>query len=206
MPSAPRERKPALAALAVILIIGGAAAAGLLVTKSSHRVAAIEITQQIQQGEQIPESAMTEVQIASDSGVKYVSWAFVNQVPQYFAANSIPAGTLLNNGMVAKTRTLLDGKSEVGLALKDGQIPDNLQDGDTINIYSTQSTQGGGCPGKPGALLAGNANVIDRVPGGAGGNMSDVVIAMDPGAVGSVVCNTANGTAAIAIVAVNGAG
>lgn len=206
MPSAPRERKPALAALAVILIIGGAAAAGLLVTKSSHRVAAIEITQQIQQGERIPLSAMTEVQIASDSGVKYVSWTAVNQVPQFFAANSIPVGTLLNNGMVAKTRTLPSGQSEVGLALKDGQIPDNVQDGDTINIYSTQSTQGGGCPGRPGALLAGNANVVDRAPGETNSNMIDVVIAMDPDAVGAVVCNTANGTAAIAITAGNGAG
>jgi hypothetical protein len=207
MPSAPRERKPALAALAVILIIGGAAAAGLLVMKSGHRVGAIEITQQIQQGEQIPMSAMKEVQIASDSGVNYVSWIYVNQVTQYFAANVIPAGTLLNNGMVAKTKNLPNGRSEVGLALKDGQVPGNLQDGDTINIYSTQAGQsGGGCPGKPGATLASGATVINLSQGGNGSNMTDVVVAMAPEAVGAVVCNTANNTAGIAIVPGNGVG
>lgn len=75
MPGAPRERKPALAALAVLLVVGGALAAGLLVIQSGHRVGAIEITQNISQGERIPPGAITEVQIAADSGVKFAAIA-----------------------------------------------------------------------------------------------------------------------------------
>jgi len=82
-PSAPRERKPALAVLAVILIVGGALAAGILVIKTGHRVGAVEVTQAVAQGEQIPANAIAEVQIAADSGVRYVSWQYAGQVALY---------------------------------------------------------------------------------------------------------------------------
>src|SRR5580700_11337568 len=72
MPSAPRERKPALAALAVLLVALGAVAAGFLVINAGHKVAAVEITQEVGQGEQIPASAVQEVEISSNSGLNYV--------------------------------------------------------------------------------------------------------------------------------------
>ena len=213
MPAAPRERKPALAALAVILIIGGAAAAGLLVVKSGQRIDAIEITQAIGQGEQIPASAMQEVQISANSDVKYVSWSFESQVTQYFAANAIPAGTLLNSGMVSRTNNLANGKAELGLALKDGQFPDTLQVGDTVDIYSTQ-TSTNGCPGHPGETLAAGATVTSMSFGGSpsgsvsgsGNGNTDVEVALDPADAGPVACNTANGTAGIVIVPGNATG
>jgi hypothetical protein len=207
LPGAPRERKPALAVLAVLLIVGGALAAGLLVVRSGQRVGAIELTQAVAQGEQIPASAIQEVQIAKDSGVNYVSWQFASQVPQYFATMPIPKGTLLNNGMLAKTNALPNGQAEVGLALKDGQLPADLQAGDKISIYSTQDTNSTtGCPGKPGSTLAASATVISAAPSSVGTGSTDVVIAMDPEAVGPVVCNTANGTAGIAITPGTGGG
>ena len=46
LPSARRERKPALAAFALLLIVGGALRAGLLVIPSGKRGAAIEIAQE----------------------------------------------------------------------------------------------------------------------------------------------------------------
>src|ERR1700729_2919502 len=72
LPSAPRERKPALAALAILLIVGCALGTGLLVVQSGKRVAAIEVSREIGSGQRIPLSALTEVQIASDTGVSYV--------------------------------------------------------------------------------------------------------------------------------------
>src|SRR6266849_3057112 len=64
VPRAPRERKPVLAALAVLLILGGALGAGLLVIQGSKRVAAIEISQPVGAGQRIPVTAMQPVQIA----------------------------------------------------------------------------------------------------------------------------------------------
>jgi hypothetical protein len=199
MPSAPRERKPALAILAVLLIAGGALAAGALVVRSGQRVGAVEITRAVSPGQQIPAGAVQEVQVPADTAVKYVSWQFAGQVPQYFATTAIPAGTLLNSGMITKTLALPNGDAEVGLALKDGQVPANLQDGDQVSVYSTQATTGGGCPGKAGAILA-HGSVVDISQAGTGANFTDVVIAMDPETAGAVACNTANGTAALAII------
>jgi hypothetical protein len=199
MPSAPRERKPMLAVLAVLLIVAGALAAGTLVLKSANRVGAIEITKAIPQGEQVTASAITEVPIAADTGVKYVAWQYSGQVAQYYATGAIPAGTLLNWGMVGKTRSTPNGDTEVGLALKDGQVPSNVKAGDHIAVISTQATSNsGGCPGKPGDTLA-NGVVIAVAPASSG-SVTDVTVAITPDAVGQVACNTANGSLAIAIV------
>lgn len=207
MPGAPRERRPALAILAVLLIVGGALGAGLLVVRSGHRVGAIEITQAVKQGQQIPPGAIREVQIASDSGVNYVSWQFAGEVSQFFATMPIPKGTLLNNGMLTRTSALPSGDDQVGLALKDGEVPVNLQPGDSVSVYSTQNTSSTtGCPGTPGATLAAGATVVSVSAGTSAAGTTDVVIAMSPQSVGPVVCNTANGTAGVAITPGNGAG
>ena len=55
LPVPPRERKPALAALAILLILGGAlAATTLLVLRSGDRVSAIGIVRQIGAGRPSP--------------------------------------------------------------------------------------------------------------------------------------------------------
>jgi hypothetical protein len=206
MPGAPRERKPALAVLAVLLIIGGALAAGLLVVKSNQRIDAIEITQAVPQGETIPASAMQEVQISANSGVGYVAWQYEDEVAQFVTTVGIAKGTLLNNNMLTKSSPLPSGDAEVGLALKDGQIPVNLQPGQTVDIYSTQASSGGGCPGKPGQDLTTGATVISASASVSGDNTTDVVVEMGAESAGQVICNSANGTAGIAIVPGNGAG
>ncbi|MGH3166557.1 MAG: hypothetical protein ACRDN0_11785 [Trebonia sp.] len=207
MPSAPRERKPALAILAVLLIVGGALAAGVLVLQSGQRVGAIEITQAVSAGHQVPANAIEEVQIAKGSGVNYISWQYASQVSQFYAKESIPAGTLLNNGMLLnKASSLPSGMAYVGLALKDGQVPATLQAGDQINIYPTANGGTGGCPGKPGLALTTGATVVNVAPDASSAGELDVVVEMEQEQVGQVVCNTANGTTGIAITSGNGAG
>jgi hypothetical protein len=145
MPSAPRERKPALAALAVLLVALGAVAAGYLVISAGHRVGAVEITAEVGQGQQIPASAIKEVQINADSDVHYVAWQFANRVTGVFAKVQIPAGTLLTPEMTAATSNLTAGKVEVGLSLKPGQAPTNLLIGQTVQAFPVGN--GSGCAG-----------------------------------------------------------
>ena len=70
LPSPQRERKPALAALALLLIIGGALGAGFLVIQSGQRVAAIVVTQPVAAGAKIPASALQRAEVSVDSGVQ----------------------------------------------------------------------------------------------------------------------------------------
>jgi hypothetical protein len=224
MPSAPRERKPLLVVLALLLIVVGAGAAGLLVTRMSHRVAAIEISQTIPQGQQVAAADLAEVQIASDSGISYVPWSDTSIVIKDFAAEEIPKGTLLTASMVSATDTLANGRNKLGLALKDGQMPANLQVGNSVEIYSTatqanscQAQQGGtqgqtggagaqsGAGGQSGgSVLAGSATVTAIGSSKSGTGVTDVEVAVNPDVAGVVACNASNGTVAIAITSGNG--
>src|SRR5215470_7366866 len=160
MPSAPRERKPALAALAVLLVALGAVAAGYLVINAGHRVGAVEITQQVGQGQRIPASAIKEVEIASNSGINYVAWQYANRVAGVYAAVQIPAGTLLTPAMTTATSNLAQGKVQVGLSLKPGQAPTNLLIGQTVEAYPVGT--GSGCGGGTGN---GTGNATAATPG-----------------------------------------
>src|SRR5690349_4172852 len=197
MPSAPRERKPALAALAVLLVALGAVAAGYLVINAGHRVGAVEITQQVGQGQRIPASAIREVEIASNSGINYVAWQYANRVAGVYAAVQIPAGTLLTSAMTTATSNLAQGKVQVGLSLKPGQAPANLLIGQSVEAFGVGT--GSGC----GAAAAGGG--AGGTGGGNGGNGSGSGSgsAITTGVIASVVGSTAsNGSTAAVTLAV----
>lgn len=197
MPSAPRERKPALAALAVLLVALGAVAAGYLVINAGHRVGAVEITQQVGQGQRIPASAIKEVEIASNSGINYVAWQYANRVAGIYAAVQIPAGTLLTSAMTSATNNLAAGKVQVGLSLKPGQAPANLLIGQSVEAFGVGT--GSGC----GAAAAGGG--AGGTGGGNGGNGSGSGsgVPITTGVIASVVGSTAsNGSTAAVTLAV----
>jgi hypothetical protein len=200
LPGAPRERKPALAALAVVLILGGALAVGYVMLQSAKRVAAIEITQQVGLGQPIPLSAMQEVQVAANSGFNYVPWSEASQVARSFAATTILKGTLLTPSMAVATNPEINGKDTMGLALKDGQLPAGLAVGDHIDIYEV-SDASEACPGQPGSLLSGDAIVLGiSAPSATSSSaVADVEVALNPATAGAVACNASNGILSVAV-------
>ncbi len=202
LPGMPRERRPVLAALAVLLIAGGAAVSAWLVVQTGHRVPAIEISQSIGAGQPIPLSAMQEVQISADSGLAYVAWSERDQVTQYFASAAIPPGTLLTAKMVVRANNLTAGRQVIGLTLKPGQVPAALQIGDHVDIYDTNTTAQNSCPGVPGGTLTNDAIITNLVlPGSSSGSSNiGVDIAINPADAGLVTCNAANNWAAVGIM------
>lgn len=206
-PRAARERKPALAALALLLIAGGALGAAYLVVQNGHRVAAIEITQPLGAGQRIPPSALREVEIAPGAGLGYVPWGEAGQVTQFYAATAIPSGTLLSGAMVARATNLAAGKAVVGLALKDGQLPGGLQAGDHVDVYEV-SDAAQSCPGTAGGVLATGAVVLGISAPAAAASQSaiDVRVALTPAAAGAVACNAANGNVGVAMLPRPGSG
>jgi hypothetical protein len=214
LPSARRERKPALAAFALLLIVGGALAAGLLVVQSGKRVAAIEISQQVGAGQRIPLAAVQQVQVASGTGLAYVPWAEASQVTRFYAATTIPPGTLLTSAMVAQSSGVTAGRDILGLALRDGQWPAQLKVGDHVGIFavSGQSSGGTGCPGSGGTALASDAVVVNVVTAGSGSlvagsqnGTTDVTVAVSPADAGAVACDAAAGNVAVVVLPAGGA-
>ena len=153
LPARPRERKPALAALAVLLIVGGALASTTLVLRSSQTVPAIGVAKPVARGQRIPLDALRQVQVAR-SGVEYVPWNQRNQVARFYAATALVPGSLLAHRQVSTSRMVGQGQVVVGLALKPGQLPaGQLKAGDTVRAYgvvtggAAASGRGGG-PGR----------------------------------------------------------
>ena len=204
MPSAPRERKPALAALAVLLVALGAVAAGYLVINAGHRVGAVEITQQVGQGQRIPASAIKEVEIASNSGINYVAWQYANRVAGVYASVQIPAGTLLTPAMTTATNNLAAGKVQVGLSLKPGQAPANLLIGQSVEAFGVGT--GSGCGAAAGGGGAGGTGGTGGGAGGTGsgsGNGTGPDVPITTGVIASVLGSTAsNGSTAAVTLAV----
>lgn len=197
LPVPPRERRPALAALAVLLVLGGALATTLIVLRTGDRVSAIRIVQQVGAGQPVPPEAMEEVQIA-DTGVAYVAWRHRAEVAKTFAKVTLLPGTLLTEQMVSRaSEELGPGKAIVGLALKAGQAPVGLAKGDRVQVIHVPAARGGNATGR---VLVQRALVHGiGAPGrsGSGGLVSIIVDAADSPV---VALHSSSGEIALAVL------
>lgn len=204
LPARPRERKPALAALAVLLIVGGALASASLVLRSSQTVPAIGVAKHVARGQRIPLDALRQVQVAR-SGVEYVPWAQRDQVARFYAATALVPGSLLAHRQVSTSRMVGPGEVVVGLALKPGQLPaGQLKAGDTVKAYGVVtggSASGGGGSGR--GVLASAARVYEISEGDSGSvgeSTVQVSIVVDDAEAGPLTQAASNGNVALVLV------
>jgi hypothetical protein len=203
LPVPRRERKPAMAALAVLLIVGGALISAYLVMASSRRVPVIGVAQPVAAGQQIPASALREMQVSSTGGLDYIPWADRGKVAQTYATVTLVKGSLLTNGMISTDTSVAKGTVVVGLALKPGQLPaGGLQAGDRVALYAVAS-QGGQSGAQSGSVLAPAATVYDVVQPGANDVQSDqitVSVTVPVGQAPAVTQASSAGAVAVALL------
>jgi hypothetical protein len=133
-PTAARERKPALAALALLLIAAGVLASVYLQMQAGNRVGVIELTQQVPQGQQISDTDITEIMVAQDSSINYVAWDERGQLAKYTAQTTLVAGTILIGPMLTTSPTANGNTTTIAVKLTDGQFPPVSQ-GSAVNAY-----------------------------------------------------------------------
>lgn len=201
LPVAPRERKPALAALAVLLVLGGALASAYLVMASGQRVSAIRIAQPVAAGQRISPAALQEVQVG-DTGIEYINWSERQNVVRYFAAVPLVKGSLLTNAMVSRSDEAAKGRVVVGLALKPGQLPGGgLESGKRVTLYAVGGGTGGGP--RAGTVLSQEAIVIGVGRGGGDrlrGDQTTVDVAVPPGEAALLTQAASAGAVAVALI------
>ncbi|MDT0387613.1 hypothetical protein [Streptomyces dubilierae] len=144
LPTPPRERKPALAALAVLLILVGALGATMLVLQAGDRIEVVMVKNQVQAGDSLKDSDVTSVMVARDDSIHYVEWAQLDTIKTYKAKSTLYPGTLAVGEMFAKKASLPAGKASVGLALKEGHYPSDIKAGDVVSAYRVGTTGGSG--------------------------------------------------------------
>ncbi|MBB6419068.1 hypothetical protein [Streptomyces sp. AK010] len=144
LPTPPRERKPALAALAVLLILVGALGATMLVLQAGDRIEVVKVTAPIPAGGSVSKSNTTSVMVAKDDSIHYVEWTQLNDLKKLKAVNAIPAGVVAVGEMFGSEAGVAAGKATVGLSLKAGQYPTGIKQGDTVAAYRVSSATGSG--------------------------------------------------------------
>ncbi|WP_406137400.1 hypothetical protein [Streptomyces sp. NBC_01089] len=143
LPTVARERKPALAALAVLLILVGALGATVLVLRAGDRVEVAKLTHDVEAGAPITTSDVTSVMVADDDSIHYIKWDQLGTVEKTLTAKSaLYSGSLLVGEMFTGEKGTPAGKAVVGLSLKDGQYPVGIKDGDTVAIYRVGDRSG----------------------------------------------------------------
>jgi hypothetical protein len=188
MPAAPRERRPLLAGLALLLVVGGAAASGYLAFNANKKVAAIEIATKVVQGQRLTLADMQEEEISGAAPGSYVSWAFRDQVAENDASTTIPAGTLLVAGMTQRPNSQQNNGPQIGLNVKAGQIPAGLQPGDSVDVVALVAPQSGSgsssgssasatCPASTTDQILSEA-VVNSVDANSSGDGANVTLSM----------------------------
>ncbi|MFE0099478.1 hypothetical protein [Streptomyces sp. NPDC059009] len=180
LPAPPRERKPALAALAVLLILIGALGATMLVLRAGDRIEVVKVTKEIPAGESVEKGVnVTSVMVAEDSGINYVKWSQVGALAKLKATNTIPKGSVAVGEMFSDKGSLPAGKAAVGLSLKEGQFPAGLKVGDTVAAYHVGANNSGNSGGKGGtsggSAAAGEPIVAKARVNTVGGNSDSTV-------------------------------
>jgi hypothetical protein len=134
LPTNTKRRRPAVAALAALLIVGGALIAGLLAIRMDERQAVIQVSQNVGVGEKITVEDLAETRVAGDS-LTLIPADQAKEIIGAYAKVNLIKGQLLDPRQLTKTAPIADDKAAVGIVLVGGRIPaGGLQSGDQIEL------------------------------------------------------------------------
>lgn len=175
LPVAPRDRRPALAALAILLILVGALGSALLVFRSGDRAEVLAAKGTIQFGQTVQASDFRVVRAAADSDA-VISADLVDRLAGAKSVTRIPAGTLVNPGMFSvQSRDLIPEAGEsVGIIIDPSQRPSQVPvAGDVVAIYQVSADSDAQLADEP---VISAARVIDTGRGSGAGTTSITVL------------------------------
>lgn len=146
-PAPPRRRRPALALLGVLLIIGGATLAGLLALRMDSRDPMLMLRVDVPAGTEITSDMLVETNVSADSEL-LISADNSGTVIGTYARIPLSAGQLLDTSMLVRTAVVGSGQvAQVGVPLVPGRVPAGLRSGDVVRIV--QLGDGNNNPGRP---------------------------------------------------------
>jgi hypothetical protein len=123
LPTASKRRRPAIAALAALLIVGGALIAGLLAVRMDERVAVIQVKQNVSVGTLITADLLVQTRVSGDGLNTIPADQAGKIVGQRYAAVNLVKGQLLEPGLYTRDAPIGKDKAAVGIVLVDGRAP-----------------------------------------------------------------------------------
>ena len=166
LPAPVRDRRPALAALALLLVLGGALASALIAYRSGGRVDVLVAREDIEVGQVLTEGDFSVARVAADGGAT-IPAANSTTFAGTTSLGRIPAGTLLNPKMFLAAKDVVpDDAVVVGVVLSASQRPaGELRRGDVVRVFLVPRESGDGAQG---TVLADAVRVAEVAPGAGG--------------------------------------
>lgn len=132
LPSA-RERRPALAALAVLLIVGGAVLAGWLALRQSQTSSYVVVVKEVSPNTQIERADLGTIDLPSE-GTSFVPASRIGDVVDSYAQGRLFPNQVLVDAMFGPAPDLQPSEARIGLDLQPAQYPPGLNVGDTVIV------------------------------------------------------------------------
>lgn len=192
LPVAPRQRRPALAALALLLILGGGLISAVLVVRSGQKEAIIALRQDVAAGHVITDADLISVPAALPDGYPAVPWDQRSRVIGRTASADLKKGTILNPRVAVQDPLPNPKQIGIPLLLKPDQITERMKPGSHVTVLfaPTHADQGviipKGFTEKPGAVLYEDAIILTVSKLGTDGSMwIELVVPTDVSAGGA---------------------
>jgi hypothetical protein len=192
-----RQRRPGLAAIGLIVVLGMGAVFGWLYSTAGEKTPVVVMAREVPVGQVIERADLSTVDVAG-SVTAIAGTNLSSAVGQRAAVGLIP-GTLLQRGMLTGADPIPAGQVQVGVALKAGQLPaDGVHAGDKVAAVRLGGTVAGAAQPTnapaAAAVLADAATVYSvRVdPTQTGGSLVTLVVTPEQGLAIAEASSTGN--------------
>lgn len=191
LPAPARDRRPALAALALLLVLGGALTSALLAYRSGDRIDVLVAAHDLPVGHQVVSADLRVARVAAD-GAAYVPSSAEGNFLGTRTRTEVPSGTLVNRTMFLAGAVVPSGASVVGVTLSPTQRPaGGLRTGDVVQVFAVARDR---ADSGLGVELLSAVRVVE-VTGGTSTTGVSLLVPADRGA--AVVAAAAAGSVAV---------
>lgn len=200
LPARPRDRRPALAILALLLVLLGALGSALLVYRTGERVQVLVAQTPIQQGQVVTAQDFSVTEIAFDAGTTWVPAGSLDQFVGSSSVAFVPEGSIISAQMFT-TRAMAPADAEqVGVVVASvGRPSSAVQVNDLVRVYRTDPS--GSSQAADAEELVAAAKVVAVGPVLDTRDTIHVTLLLPEDAAPSVIAASAAGTAAVSVLA-----
>ena len=157
----PRQtRRPTLVALGLVLVLVGGMVGALIYLRTTQQSQVLAVARPVAVGHAISDADLVALSLSVDPRIRPLPATARSQVIGQFATVNLLPGTLLLRRMVTSQSLLRPDEGLVGLAVKAGQVPEQLAPGDLVRVVRTPAPAGNDSS-DPGAEDVGGV-LVDR--------------------------------------------
>lgn len=196
LPVQNRDRRAALMALALLLVVAGALGAALVVYRTGQKVDVLVAAHEIKPGEKVSGSDFSVSRVTADADSVVRASDESNFLGTY-ATTDIPAGTLVNRLMFQAGSVIPADGVLVGVNLAANQQPSSgISAGDVVRAYVINKSSDSLTPGQ---ALVDAARVTDvSAASSSSGNSTTVTLLVTSSAAPALIAAATQGAVAVA--------